>query len=79
MELSVVLHDQQNETQHNLFKKMQQLCLGIGCTTRCQKYQEDIGSVKTEKFKCELDKFLELIPCRSELTKLNRFVALNLK
>ena len=79
MELSVVLHDQQNETQHNLFKKIQQLCLGIGCTARYQKYRGDIGSVKTEKFKCELDKFLELIPYLSELTKVNRFVALNLK
>ena len=31
------------------------------------KYQRDIESVKTEKFKFELDKFLELIPDQPEL------------
>ena len=58
MEHSALFSIQQTETQHNPFKKMQLLYLGLVCA----KYLRDIESVKTEKLKFELDKFLELIP-----------------
>ena len=63
MEHSALFSIQQTETQHNPFKRMQSLYSGLGCTTRCMpKYLTDLESVKTEKFKFELDKFLETIP-----------------
>ena len=34
----------------------------LDCITRLPKYLRDIESVKAEKFKFELDKFLDLIP-----------------
>ena len=60
MEHSVLLSTQQTETQHNPFKKMH--VFGTRLNNSLPKYLRDIESVKTEKFKFELDRFLEFIP-----------------
>ena len=62
MEHSVLFSIQQTITQHNPYKKMQWLYIfGPRLYYLLPKYLRHIESVKTEKFKFELDKFLELI------------------
>ena len=61
IEHSVLFSTEQTETQHDPFKKMQYLCLGL-CDNLLPKYMRDIESVNIQKYKFELDKFLGLIP-----------------
>ena len=63
MEYNVLFSIQQTENDHNPFNKMYTITVfGLRLYNSLLKYLRDIESVKTEKFKFELDKFLELIP-----------------
>ena len=60
MEHSLLFSTRHTETQHNPFKKWNK---GIWASVvQLFVKMRHIESVKTEKFKLELDKFLELIP-----------------
>ena len=70
MEHSALFSIQQTETQHNPFKKNAITVFGLRLYNSLPKYPRDIESVKTEKFKFELDKFLELIPNEPKMPNL---------
>ena len=62
MEHSALFSIQQTETQHNQsFQENAVTVFGPRLYNSLPKYLRDIESVKTEKFKYELDKFLKLI------------------
>ena len=60
MEHSAVFSIQQTETQYNPVKEDNN-CIWASVVQFIAKISESIKSVKTEKFKFDLDKFLELI------------------
>ena len=62
MEHSALFSIQQTETQCNPYNKMQYNCFGPRLYNSLPRYLRDIESVRTEKLKFELVKFLELIP-----------------
>ena len=63
MEHSAFIQYPTNRSQHNPFKRIHPITVfGPRLYNSLPKYLRDIESVKTEKFKFELDKFLKLIP-----------------
>ena len=54
-------------TNRNPAQSLQDCAMSLGCNS-LPKYQRDIKSVKVEKFKLELDKFLELIPNQPKMS-----------
>ena len=66
MEHSVLFCNQQTETQHITARKCNNV-FGPRLYNSLPKYLRDIESVKTEKFKFEIDKFLELIPVEPQI------------
>ena len=64
MEHSALFRIQQTETQHNPQSLQENAITVFGprLYNSLPKYLRDIESVKTEKFKFELDKFLDKIP-----------------
>ena len=57
----------QTETQHNIPQENAITVFQPRLFNSLPKYQRDIESVKTEKFKLELDEFLELIPDKPKM------------
>ena len=62
MKHSAVFSIQQTETQDNHFQENAITVFGPTLYNALPRYLRDIASGKTEKFKFELDKFLNLIP-----------------
>ena len=62
MEHYELFSSQQTETQHQSLQENAITVFGPRLYNSLPKYLRDIGSVKTENFIFELDKFLELIP-----------------